>query len=206
MPITLLGLDSGFTATGLALVEWDGRTAQIVDHTTVTTSPTAKKRRLLVVDDHLRRIREIHRGILTMMTDPTPHIVVMEAFSQARNAAAAARQAFGYATAVVVCGQLEVPIIQFTPQQVHKNLGVPSRPPLPKSAPKGASKMEKKVAEKSRREAAVANKAAVWVTAKTLCSGPWDVLTEHEADAACAALAAVFPMPVDLVLAAMGRA
>jgi Holliday junction resolvasome RuvABC endonuclease subunit len=200
--VRLLGIDTGFTATGLALVEWDGMAARLARWTTITTATTPKKRRLLVVDDHLRRIREIRSGISAFL-GPRGGVDVasMEAFSQARNAAAAARQAFGYAVAVVELGIL--PIAQFTPQEIHKRLGVPKRPPLPKSAPKGCSKEQERAADKARRDAAAANKTAVWahVVGSGLCAGPWGELTEHESDAACAALACLVPSPIDLVLA-----
>jgi Holliday junction resolvasome RuvABC endonuclease subunit len=204
MSVRVLGIDTGFVGTGLALVEWDGTTPRLIKWDTVKTSTTPKKRRLLVVDDHLRRIREIHRGIAAATVDPRPDVVAMEAFSQARNAAAAARQAFGYATAVVVCERSALPIIQFTPQDIHKRLGVPKRPPLPPAAPKGCTKEQKRAADRARKVASEANKTAVWVRACEIMPAPWAELTEHEADAACAALAALYPEPVDLVRACSG--
>jgi Holliday junction resolvasome RuvABC endonuclease subunit len=174
--IAILGIDTGFTATGLALVGWDGETATVLDHATITTAPTAKKRRLLVVDDHLRRIREINAALQVPMC--RAQIVVLEAFSQARNAAAAVRQAFGYAVAVTCAQRMTLPVVQFTPQQIRKRLGLTHN----------------------------ADKVVLEAAGAALALGPWDKMTEHEADAACAALAALFPDAVDVVRAAAGRA
>ncbi|NMC71424.1 MAG: crossover junction endodeoxyribonuclease RuvC [Myxococcales bacterium] len=207
MTVRILGIDTGYTATGLALVEHGPVGVRLVRWMTVKTAPTPKKRRLLVVDDHLRRIREIRRHVIAALVDPRPDIAVLEAFSQHQNAASAARQAFGYATAVVCCEDGVIPIVQWTPQEIHRRLGVPKPIPLPKAAPKGASREEKRAAERAREEAREANKRRVWETAAGRCSGEWGALTEHEADAACAALAALFPEPVDVVRAVQaGRA
>lgn len=202
--IRLLGVDTGFNHTGLVVVEWDGTTACIVGARTVNTEPTAKKRRMLVVDDHLRRIREILHGIEAVRFARFPKLVVLEAFSPARNAGNACRQAFGYASAVAVAEHALLPIAQFTPQEIHKRLGVPKPPPLPRPAAHHATKEEKRSANRARSAASAENKSAVWVTAAKLAPGPWDELTEHESDAACAALAALFPVPIDLVRMAMG--
>lgn len=201
MTVAILGIDTGFTATGLALVGWDGSTARILDHWTVKTAPTAKKRRLLVVDDHIRRIREIHAGIQVPMV--RAQVVALEAFSQHQNAASATRQAFGYAVAVCCAQRFALPVVQYTPQEIHRRLDVPKPLPLPKAAPKGAIREEKRAAERARDEAREANKRRVWGTAAERCRGEWGALTEHEADAACAALAALFPEPVDVVRAVL---
>lgn len=208
MTVRILGIDTGYTATGLALVEHGPVGVRLVRWMTVKTAPTPKKRRLLVVDDHLRRIREIRRNVLAMIgCTPRPDVAVLEAFSQHQNAASAARQAFGYATAVVCCEDGAIPIVQWTPQEIHRRLGVPKPIPLPKAAPKSASREEKRTAEAERKHVREENKRAVWVTAAQLCDGTWAELSEHEADAACAALAALFPEPVDVVRAVRaGRA
>ena len=200
----LLGVDTGFKYTGLAIVEWNGARARLVGGTTINTEPTAKKRRMLVVDDHLRRIREILHGVDNACSPCMPSLVSMEAFSPARNAGSACRQAFGYASVVAVAEHHALPIVQFTPQEIHKRLGVPKPPPLPRKAPHHATKAEKLEAERARSAASKDNKRRVWITAARLCPGPWDTLSEHEADAACAALAALFPVPIDLVRMAMG--
>lgn len=207
MTVRILGIDTGYTATGLVLVEHDAAGARLVRWMTVKTAPTPKKRRLLVVDDHLRRIREIRRHVLAALVDPRPDVAVLEAFSQHQNAASAARQAFGYATAVVCCEDGVIPIVQWTPQEIHRRLGVPKPIPLPKAAPKGACRDEKRAAEAARKRVREENKRAVWVVAAARCDGPWAELCEHEADAACAALAALLPDPVDIVRAVQaGRA
>ena len=204
--VRILGVDTGFTKTGLCVVEWDGTAARIVGGQTIHTEPTAKKRRMLVVDDHLRRIREILYGVEhARVAGGFPRILSMEAFSPSRNAGSACRQAFGYAAVIAIAEAARMPIVQFTPQEIHKRLGVPRPPPLPPPAAHVSTAEEKRVAGRARAAASAANKRAVWVTAALLAPGPWPALTEHEADAACAALAALCPDPVDVVRAAMGR-
>jgi Holliday junction resolvasome RuvABC endonuclease subunit len=152
--------------------------ARLVEHHTITTKPTTKKLRALVVDDHLRRARELWHGILRDgFCQQGVGVVALEALSLARNAGSAARQAMAYAVAICACERDGVPVAQFTPQQIRKRLGLAHN----------------------------ADKAQVAGQVMTRCVCRSFGMTEHESDACAAALACLYPEPVDIVRAAQGR-
>jgi Holliday junction resolvasome RuvABC endonuclease subunit len=188
----ICGVDTGFTATGLTILDYDGTATRYVASIAIRTEPTSKKRRLLVVDDHLRRIREIREGVLHFVGGKGGcELVAMEAFSQHRNAAAATRQAFGYAVAICVADETDVAVVQFTPQEIRKRIGVvePTKAEL-------ATVVPPRVGEK-RKEL---RKAALRRRVFDLLPGELgDGLSEHEYDAAAAVLACLLPNPVDIV-------
>ena len=193
----ICGIDTGFTATGLALLEYTGAWIKYVRSEVIATKPTPKKRRLLVVDDHLRRIREIRDGVQRVLradVNAPCHLVAMEAFSQSRNSAAAVRQAFGYAVAVCVADQHKVSVVQFTPQEIRKRIGVvePMKAELDAVKPPRVGEKRKEL-----RKAALRRRVLEVVTMP-------GTLSEHEYDAVAAVLACLLPSPVDIVRVGVG--
>jgi Holliday junction resolvasome RuvABC endonuclease subunit len=117
MSVRILGIDSAYCNTGLSLISWDGTTAELVTSVTIVTEASQKKRNTLVVDDHLRRVREIRKQIDDSLHMLAPDMVAMEALSTSRNAGSAVRQGMAYAVTIVCCGAL--PLVQYTPQAVR---------------------------------------------------------------------------------------
>ena len=122
------------------------------------------------------------------------------AFGLRKNAAAAARQ-FGAWTAVICALEhVGLPVIQFTPQEVRKRMSGIGYPSLIGSV--------KKMAKLDVWRTCVQRLGGtLWLgTAEHEDEGMADSdgrpMTEHEADAACIALAAVSP-PTDIVRAVL---
>ncbi len=185
----ICGMDTGFTATGLSVLEYDGKEIRYLGSEAIRTAPTPKKRRLLVVDDHLRRIREIRAGVRQVL--PGCNLVAMEAFSQSRNSAAAVRQAFGYTVAICTADDYGIGLVQFTPQEIRKRIGVvePTKAELDAIKPPRVSEKRKEL-----RKAALQRRVI-----ELLPGSIPDHLSEHEYDAAAAVLACLLPSPIDIV-------
>ena len=185
MGILILGADTGYTHTGLALIDWNGTTARLADHTVIITKPSTAKRRMHKSDDDVRRISEILLGVSNFIRMARPAIVCVESFTlrmipgskgklQFTNVSTATRQFGGYATTICAIKTAGIALTQFTPQEVRKRL-------------MGTAK---------------ASKEMMWVAANKWLQvpNPDSQMGEHEWDAAAIALAAVVPTPIDLVL------
>ncbi|MFA7209820.1 MAG: crossover junction endodeoxyribonuclease RuvC [Parcubacteria group bacterium] len=186
MAVRLLGIDTGWVATGFALVDWCcGTPTTIQAARTCHTEPTPKQRRESEVIDHQRRMGEISRATDSALADFHPDMVVVEALSLgAPNVRSLVVQALGYAAVMCSCIRAGVAVRQVAPADVRRALDVQPR--------KGWTQEQKKAAVKA---------AVLRYVLAPSCA------TEHEWDAAAAALACLVPTPLDLVLAVQaGRA
>ncbi len=190
MTVRILGIDTGWTATGFSLVEWDGAHILVTDWTTCYTEPTPAQRRESKIADDERRIREIQATTEGVLHDLQPDLVAVEALSLgAPNVMSIVQQTKGYTAALCACLRAGVAIRQIAPQDVRRALGVVGK--------KGEKKPEKKAA--IRR--AVERHAEIMIDALAVPDPVVEKLTEHEWDAAAVALACLVPSPIDLVLA-----
>lgn len=194
MGTLILGVDTGYVSTGLALIDWDGATARLADHATITTKPSPKKRRMHKADDDVRRISEILLGVSNFIRLARPVLACIEGFTlrtipgakgqtfKFQSASTAARQFGGYTAAICAIKSAGVALVQFSPQEVRKRLLGTSHAP----------------------------KELVWAAANKWLQvpNPDSQMEEHEWDAACIALAAVVPSPIEIVqaLASVQRA
>lgn len=91
---------------------------------TISTEPSAKKRRILVAEDNVRRVCEAMRVISDLVKDHewTVRAVVTEQFSPPRNAGAAAKVAMMYGALVEYARGSYMPFVQRTPQEIRKRL------------------------------------------------------------------------------------
>jgi Holliday junction resolvasome RuvABC endonuclease subunit len=189
--IRLLGVDTGWRATGFCLVEWDGEHITVSDWTTCYTEPTPAQRRESKIADDERRIREIQAATEEAIRDRKPDLVAVEALSLgAPNVMSIVQQTKGYTAALCACLRAGVAIRQIAPQDVRRALGVPP-------GKKGEKKPEKKAAVRR----AVERHASIMLDALAVPDPVAEKLTEHEWDAAAVAVACLVPSPVDLVLA-----
>lgn len=186
MGVLILGVDTGYVSTGLALIDWNGTTACLADHTVIVTKPSDAKRRMHKSDDDVRRISEILLGVSSFLRMSRPAIACVESFTlrmipgskgklQFTNVSTATRQFGGYTTAICAIKTAGVALVQMTPQEVRKRLMGTAR----------------------------ASKEAVWAAADKWLQvpSPDAQMGEHEWDAAAIALAAAVPVPVDILLA-----
>lgn len=188
MTVRILGIDTGWTATGFAVVEWSpGSRPVITAVRTLKTEVTPPNRRESKASDDERRIREILCESGKVLAAVNPDVIAIEALSLgAPNVSSIVAQTKGFTAALCSCLTWPAGRRQFAPQDVRRSLGVAKM--------KSATKEQKKqmVAQAVARHADFASHAD---------------MTEHEYDAAAAALACLVPEPVDLVLAVQaGRA
>lgn len=188
MTVRILGIDTGWTATGFAVVEWSpGARPVIVDARTVATEPTPPKRRESKAGDDERRIREILTATGKVLAAVHPDVIAIEALSLgAPNVSSVVAQTKGHTAALCACFGWPAGRRQLAPQDVRLALGVLRM--------RSATKDQKKqlVAQAVARHAVVASTAD---------------MSEHEYDAAAVALACLVPEPIDLVRAVQaGRA
>lgn len=112
--VTILAIDSSLTATGIAV--WCGGKFDYAE--VITTKPAPESERLRKSEDWGLRVQDIHKRLRHMQAVYAPSMVVCEAYSQPRAAAAAVRTAA--AMAAVWC--LGLPVRAVSPQAMKRFL------------------------------------------------------------------------------------
>lgn len=168
-----LGIDPGLANCGLVLVAVEGQLLRLRHAATLCSEPSPKKLRVLVGDDLTARTRQLTRDLAGLVHHAD--LVVCEAWSCPRSAGSAARTALARGALYALCEQAGRPLVQLTPQQVRRTLGVA------KGAAKGAVVLEAlerveggEVLERvqlSRREHA--GDALAVLVAASMCSEIW---------------------------------
>jgi len=108
----VLGIDPGLTRCGFGLVEgsFEGlESFRAVRAGVVETDPK---------EDVERRLSQLFVELRTLITDTTPDAVVVERIFFQRNAKTAIPVAQASGVAIALAGSLELPVRQFTAQQV----------------------------------------------------------------------------------------
>ena len=109
----LLGIDPAFANMGLCAAIKNGSQVDVVDLKLITTDGQNKKTVRKNSDD-LRRAKELHTGLHSMIDEHRPHIIFAEVPQGAQNA----RAAWGLGIAVGILASIQVPFIQLTPLEV----------------------------------------------------------------------------------------
>lgn len=119
--INVLGIDPGFAKLGVARVNVDPEHGDtLLELAVFSSQPSAKKQRVLAMDDNLRRVGELVDWV-------GPHVewadvVCMESFSPPRHASAAAKIAFAWGAVIALCRASRKPVLQCSPQLLKKTL------------------------------------------------------------------------------------
>lgn len=95
----VVGIDAGFTATGLVAVDLEH--GRVVQSACLRTQKTTTKRAVRVADDDAERCADIARGVVEFLHRQGPQVVVVELPGGAAKGARAQR-AMALATGVVV--------------------------------------------------------------------------------------------------------
>ena len=119
---SILGIDPGFAALGVArleLCDHDREHCSLLD--VFTTKPANKKRNTLAADDNMVRAFLIAEYLEGMITTDTVAIAA-EAMSYPRNASAAAKMAICWGIIASVAHRHKLPLIQSSPQEIKKSI------------------------------------------------------------------------------------
>jgi len=112
-PITILGIDPGLADTGFGLITKEGSKLKMVDFGTIKTKAKVPME---------RRLEEIYQSLTRLIKKYRPKLIGIEQLFFCKNVKTA--MAVGQARGVIllVAGQNNLPIMEFTPLQVKMAL------------------------------------------------------------------------------------
>lgn len=119
MTLSIVGLDPGFASLGFAVLALDPPRPRVVAFGCFTTSATAKKQKVLAVEDNVRRTLSIARFLRGLAThSPRTVAIAAEAMSFPRSSSVAAKVALTWGAIASLSEAANIPILQASPQQV----------------------------------------------------------------------------------------
>lgn len=119
--VHVLGIDPGFATIGVARVDVDPHAGDtLMELEVLRTKPSPKKRKVLAMDDNLRRVNEMVDRLKRHVV--WADVLCMESFSPPRHASSAAKIAFMWGSIVTLCRVADVPVLQCSPQHLKKTL------------------------------------------------------------------------------------
>lgn len=121
-PIKVLGVDPGFASFGYSIVQLFPKSEEVLSVNVIRTKKSTKKQQVLVADDNFRRARAIAAMLSEVIAMHTPAAIAAEAMSFPRNASAAAKVAMSWGILASIVEELQLPLVQATPQQIKKTL------------------------------------------------------------------------------------
>lgn len=116
----ILGLDPSFTAFGWIALPLCG--FPVLAGGVLRTAPSAARRRVLAVDDNVRRAREIYLGLRAVMNRFDVRVVCAESFQHPRNSSAAAKVALAWGQLIALSEERQIPLLQASPQEVKAHM------------------------------------------------------------------------------------
>ena len=108
--IRILGIDPGSLHTGYGLIDMDGNRAVHVTHGQVTTQ----------AGDLSDKLRQIFRGINSVISEFKPDECAVERVFMHRNADSALKLGQSRGAAVTACAELDLPVFEYTANQVKQ--------------------------------------------------------------------------------------
>jgi Holliday junction resolvasome RuvABC endonuclease subunit len=84
------------------------------------TQSSPKKQKVLKTEDNMRRSLDIAAFLRELIATNDVKVLCTESMSWPRNASAAAKVALCWGVMASICEQLDMPIVQSTPQQIKK--------------------------------------------------------------------------------------
>lgn len=121
-PIIVLGVDPGFASFGYSIVQLFPKSEEVLSVNVIRTKKSVKKQKVLVADDNFRRARAIAAILMEVISTHMPAAIAAEGMSFPRNASAAAKVAMAWGILAAVVEDLQLPLVQGTPQQIKKTL------------------------------------------------------------------------------------
>jgi Holliday junction resolvasome RuvABC endonuclease subunit len=126
MPVTVLGLDPGFSTVGWALVQLFPKEEKVVAMGLLRTEKSAKVRTVRASDDNLRRAGELSKALRALVGENGTQVtaVCAETMSFPRNAGSAAKMSLGWGVIACLATLAEVPVFQASPAEIKKVMGL----------------------------------------------------------------------------------
>lgn len=116
--IGILGVDVGFASIGVALLVHRDGAWHVAALSVVETKPTAKKRKVLAVEDNIRRAQEIGAAIDGFRSLAGVVAIASEAFSPPRSSSVASKIGMMVGVLSEIARANRIPFLQATPQTV----------------------------------------------------------------------------------------
>lgn len=113
-----LGVDPGFASFGYCL--FDLETERVLLLGVIRTQKA--KGKVLASVDNLRRAREIHASVKSVLRGWDVAAICAESMSYPRNSSSAAKVALAWGVLACVSNDLDLPIVQASPQAIKKRL------------------------------------------------------------------------------------
>jgi len=122
MSLSLVGLDPGFASLGYVVLVLDPR-PRVHRFGVMQTSPSAKKHKVLSVEDNVRRTMLISRFLRELATCSSRTVALCaEAMSFPRSSSVAAKMALTWGAIASLSEASGIPILQATPQQAKQGV------------------------------------------------------------------------------------
>jgi len=123
-PFRVLGIDPGFAAVGVAVLELGSSPARdrLVDLHLLTTTKATKTRGVRASDDNLLRARILSRDLGALMDKHQVRLVCAETMSFPRSASVAAKMAMCWGVLASLTEARSIPLAQATPKEIKDSL------------------------------------------------------------------------------------
>jgi crossover junction endodeoxyribonuclease RuvC len=109
----VLGIDPGSERTGYAVIETDGSDHQAIIHGVITTSNR--------LPFH-KRLLKIHSGLLSVLKHCRADVMAIEEVFYAANVQSALKLGHARGIALLVAGQLNLPVFEYSPLEIKSSI------------------------------------------------------------------------------------
>ena len=116
---TLLGIDPGFAALGLARVELVRDGERVAEFGVVRTSKSDRKRAVLASDDNVRRIVELAQAVERWIT-PDTIALCCESQSWPRSSALCGKLGMAWGVIGTLAARHDLPVLQASPKEIKQ--------------------------------------------------------------------------------------
>lgn len=116
MCTVILGVDPGFANFGWAAIRLSPERIEAAG--VLRTAKSHERRRILAVDDNVRRTRELVVSLRGVLGRFDVAAICAESMSHVRNASASAKVSLAWGVVITLAEQLCIPLLQASPQEV----------------------------------------------------------------------------------------
>lgn len=117
--VTLLGIDPGFAALGLAQVELVGSGERVAELGVVRTAKSNRKRGIRASDDNVRRIIELAQAVEPWVA-PDVIAICVESQSWPRSSAVCGKLGMAWGVVGALAARHQLPVLQASPKEIKR--------------------------------------------------------------------------------------